>query len=365
MRRQLLPGLPDDIARECLVRIPYRGFPTARSVCRLWKRELDSPYFHRIRKAAGLTRSVVAFAQAESAPATGSSAVKSVGGSTPSYRLSLFEPATGAWSLLPPVPGLPHGLPFFCRMAAAERELVVVGGWDPKTWAASDGVHVYDFATGSWRRGAPVPGPRRSFFACATASVGGRVAVVVAGGHDEEKNALRSAMAYDVASDTWAPLPDMAMERDECRGVCLDGRFYVIGGYSTEAQGRFSRTAEALDVAAGQWGAMEEDKLDEGTCPKTCVVGGDGRLYMSRGDQGGQLSVLDAAGWRAVAEVPGDARVAPDLVAWDGGLMVMGSETHGGAQTGYIMEAGTAMWKKVEVPEEYSGNIHAGCCLEI
>ncbi|KAJ8504169.1 hypothetical protein OPV22_005055 [Ensete ventricosum] len=361
-QQQLLPGLPDDIARECLIRVPYRGFPTARSVCRLWKRELDSPCFYRIRKGAGLTRSVVAFAQAESAPATGSSAVKK----TPCYRLSLFEPATGAWSLLPPVPGLPHGLPFFCRIAAAERELVVVGGWDPKTWAASDGVHVYDFATGSWRRGAPVPGPRRSFFACATASVGGRVAVVVAGGHDEEKNALRSAMAYDVASDTWSPLPDMAMQRDECRGVCLDGRFYVIGGYSTEAQGRFSRTAEALDVAAGQWGAVEEDKLDEGTCPKTCVVGGDGRLYMCRGDQGLQLTLLDAAGWRVVAEVPADARVAPELVPWDGGLMVMGSETHGGAQTGYIMEPGTATWKKVEVPpEEYSGNIHAGCCLEI
>ncbi|WOL14022.1 hypothetical protein Cni_G22802 [Canna indica] len=367
MSQQLIPGLPDDISRECLIRVAYRSFPAARSICRPWRRELDSPYFHRRRKSAGLSRSVLAFAQAESVIASGSSssAAKSGGDTAPQYRIALFEPASGSWSRLPPVPGLPRGLPLFCRLAVASRQLVVVGGWDPHTWAASDGVNVYDFATGSWRRGAPMPGPRRSFFACASApAVEGRSAtVLVAGGHDEEKNALRSAMAYDVASDAWAALPDMATERDECRGVFLRGRFHVIGGYSTTEQGQFSRTAEALDVAAGRWGAAE-DRLEEGTCPRTCVEGGDGRMYMCRGEVV-QLAVMEGTGWRAVADVPGDARVAPQLVAWESGLMVMGSESHGGMQAGYVMEEGATAWRKVEVPEEYSGHVHAGCSLEI
>ena len=51
---------------------------------------------------------------------------------------------------------------------------------------------------------ADMPGARRS---------GLERVVYVAGGHDGEKNALKSALVYDVAKDEWAPLPDMARER--------------------------------------------------------------------------------------------------------------------------------------------------------
>ena len=47
-----------------------------------------------------------------------------------------------------------------------------------------------------------MPGVRRSFFGCAT-SYSGRM-VYVAGGHDGEKKALRSALVYDVAKNEWA-----------------------------------------------------------------------------------------------------------------------------------------------------------------
>ncbi|OEL23411.1 hypothetical protein BAE44_0015570 [Dichanthelium oligosanthes] len=80
-----------------------------------------------------------------------------------------------------------------------------------------------------------MPAPRQSFFACA--AVGGRV--FVAGGHDEEKNALRCAATYDAEADAWAALPDMARERDEARGVRAGAAFVALGGHPTEAQGRF------------------------------------------------------------------------------------------------------------------------------
>ncbi|WOL08134.1 hypothetical protein Cni_G16886 [Canna indica] len=367
---ELIPGLPDEIARECLIRIHYDTFPTARSVCRLWQREIRSSFFHRLRKTAGLTTPVIAFAQAEPplAPAASGPAKKYASSASPSYRLTLFEPLTGDWSCLPPIPGLPHGLPLFSNLAAVDRELVVIGGWDPETWAASDGVYIYDFTTGAWRRGAPMPGPRRSFFACA-ASADLRT-VFVAGGHDEEKNALRSAMAYDLAADAWTPMPDMAQDRDECRGAFLRGAFHVIGGYPTEAQGRFSRSAEAFDVAAWRWGPVEEDKLEAGTCPRACVADDGGRLYACR--PGGGIAALsedESGSWRVVAEVPEDARVAPLMVAWDRTLMLMGSEKHGGDHVGYVaetLECKAAMtWRRVAVPEEYSGHVQAGCYMQI
>lgn len=67
----------------------------------------------------------------------------------------------------------------------------------------------------------------RSFFACAVVD---RL-VYVAGGHDNQKNALRSAEVYDPEADEWRALPPMAEERDECQGVAQDGRFCVVSGY--------------------------------------------------------------------------------------------------------------------------------------
>lgn len=373
MDAELIPGLPEEIARECLVRVPFDLFSTVRTVCRLWRREIDSSLFHWIRKSENLTRKVVALAQAEPAVESEGPAHKYYrSATTPTYRLTLFDPAGESWRTLPPLPGVSHGLPLFCQIAAAHKKLVVVGGWDPETWAPSDGVYIYDFLLDAWSRGTRMPGPRRSFFACSSSPSAGTI--FVAGGHDEEKNALRSAMAYDVARDEWSQLPDMARERDECKGVFVGGRFEVVGGYSTDRQGQFGRCAEAFDVSEWRWNPVEEDRLEVATCPRTCVADGekDGKLYMVRS---GHLAVKEEGGkWREVAEVPEDAAVAAQLVKWEGKLLLLlGAGCHGGAQVGYLLEAAagtddgyrTTSWQKVKVPEEFSGLVQAICCIEV
>ncbi|RVW91538.1 F-box/kelch-repeat protein [Vitis vinifera] len=98
-----------------------------------------------------------------------------------SYRLTLFDPDSGSWSELPPLPWMNRGLP------------------------------------------------------C---------------GYDDDKNALRSSLAYDVAKDEWLPLPDMSMERDECKVVFQHEKFHVIGGNRTETLAQFERSVEAFDVAS-------------------------------------------------------------------------------------------------------------------
>ena len=241
---ELIPGLPEEVARECLVRVGFDQLPVVRHISRQWKTEVESPDYHRQRRAEGLARPVLALVQAQpAAPAADDDAGPAVdkhstaagsGGPANSYRMVLLEPVEGRWAPLPPLPWPNESLPLFCQVAAVDgaggqgrKRLVVVGGWHPETWAPTDAVFVYDFLTGAWRRGAPMPGPRLSFFACA------------AGGHDDEKNALQSALAYDPDVDAWAQLPDMAEERDEPRGLCVaaggGGRFLVVGGYPTQA----------------------------------------------------------------------------------------------------------------------------------
>lgn len=213
------------------------------------------------------------------------------------------------------------------------------------------------------------PGPRRSFFACA--AVGG--AVYVAGGHDAEKNALRSALAYDPGADAWAGLPDMAEERDEPRGLCVAGRFVVVGGYPTRAQGRFVASAESFDPAAASsaWAPVHDRLLPEdGACPRTCCAAprSVGRMYMLRD---GHLVARDgAAAWRPVARVPDDALTAPAVSAFpDGRVVVVGSGCHGGDQTVYVLreEGGRpASWSRAPPPPpEFAGHVQASCFLEL
>ncbi|KAJ6798965.1 putative F-box/kelch-repeat protein [Iris pallida] len=219
-----------------------------------------------------------------------------------------------------------------------------------------------------------MPGPRRSFFACSAGGGTASATVFVAGGHDEEKNALRSAMAYDAEADEWAPLPDMAVERDECRGAFLNGGFHVVGGYPTDRQGQFCKSAETFDVATWRWGAVEEDRLEDATCPMTCVDdgdGGEGRLYFVRS---GHVVVEECGKWKEVAEVPEDAAVSTQLMTWQGKLLLVGSGSDGGGRVAYLLEVASDVddgkkskltWHRMEVPEEYSGHVHAACCLEI
>ncbi|KAL6996512.1 hypothetical protein U1Q18_006644 [Sarracenia purpurea var. burkii] len=357
---ELVPGLPNDVVLECLIRVPYDHFSSVASVCRSWKGEIELPEFWARRKIAGFSQPVVVMAQARVDPtqvATG--AVKlSV---NPAYRLTISQPETAQWNELPPVPGYSDGLPMFCRLAGVGLNLVVMGGWDPVTWEVSNEVFVYNFVSATWRRGADMPGGPRSLFACASDL---DRTVLVAGGHDKEKNALRSAMVYDVAEDEWVQLPDMAMDRDECKGVFHGGKFHVIGGYNTEMQGQFSTTAEAFDVAAWKWDQLQDNFLGTATCPSTCLDGGDGILYMCREND---VVALRRSTWQAVTELPAEVRSGRAcMTAWQDKMFVIGSPRFSEGHVGYLLDLKCYRWRKVESPTaEFSGHVQSGCWLSI
>lgn len=358
----LIPGLNNDIALECLIRLPVEYFSKAASVCKNWKAEITLPEFRRRRKFSGLTRPVIAMVQSMVAT------VKKPGGdtavlSTQVYRLSVCDPENGSWYYLPPIPELIEGLPRFCRIVGVGSDLVVIGGCDPVTWRVMDCVFVYNFIAGSWRRGADMPGDQRSFFGCGSDS---ERMILVAGGHDGEKNALKSVLSYDVVKDEWVTLPDMVMERDECKVVFHKGKFHVIGGYPTWAQVHFEKTAEVFDFATWQW-PLEDDFLTAvNTSPHTCTEGDDGRLYMR---QDGDVAVKEDATWRKLAGLPAGITRVAYLTACQGKLVLVGNgqfdEVCSVCALDMESDGKLGKWRKVETPDEYSGHIQYGCCLEI
>jgi N-acetylneuraminic acid mutarotase len=149
----------------------------------------------------------------------------------------------------------------------------MIGGWHPSHWKAMNSVFIYDLSSCTWRRGADMPRVR-SFFAYSVSPDG---LIYVAGGHDDDKNALRAAEAYDVEEDRWEILPPMSQERDECQGVFIDGKFTVISGYATESQGRFEKSAEVYDPSTGFWSKLA-NMWSTGGCPRSCVAA-FGHLY--------------------------------------------------------------------------------------
>ncbi|KAL3719836.1 hypothetical protein ACJRO7_004767 [Eucalyptus globulus] len=183
----------------------------------------------------------------------------------PRYSITVFDPETEAWDLLDPVPDYPDGLPLFCHLASYR-------------WPMSS------HTTSEHRGGVAMP-QRASFFAVGAHD--GRV--YVAGGHNEGKNALRSAWEYDMGRGEWAEVPLMSHGRDKCeRVMAAEGRsFWVLSGYRTEDQGQFEGSTKVYDFGTGGVAAGREAGSDPAVRAEMCRVElGGGRtlgFYVAEG----------------------------------------------------------------------------------
>ncbi|RLM94214.1 hypothetical protein C2845_PM08G07360 [Panicum miliaceum] len=166
------------LARECLVQLGFNQLPAAP---------------RGASRAGGRRRSSRPSTTASTVPARSSARA-----SMPPPPPQQANPTLSCSTTRPPARGR-HCPPFpteaaprcsasSSRSARARGRSCVLGAGVGR-WAASRDVD----ADGRDRCGADMPPPWRPLFVCAT--VGGRVFVV--GRHDEKKNALRSAAAYD------------------------------------------------------------------------------------------------------------------------------------------------------------------------
>ncbi|KAE8701679.1 RNA binding,RNA binding isoform 1 [Hibiscus syriacus] len=172
-------------------------------VCRRWRHILQSRDFYYLRKRTGYTQKAACLVQLR-ASGSYSDGSKPVG--QPRY-------VSGFWGRVDPVPKYPYGLPLFFQITSTEGKLVVMGGWDPSSYDSMRDVFIYEFTTQRWRQGKHMMGTR-SFL-----SAGGfEGRVVVAGGHDENKNALNTGWKYNINDDEWTELTRVSQELRRASG---------------------------------------------------------------------------------------------------------------------------------------------------
>ncbi|XP_068666843.1 F-box/kelch-repeat protein SKIP20-like [Aristolochia californica] len=393
--QSLIAGLPDEIALDCLIRVPYQSHSGLKSVCCRWKRLLSDPSFYAHRRIAAKGEDLICLVQAiVSSPVRARSEQKQSGTKTPPvYALTVYNATNNTWRRLPETPLLPAGIPMFCQCVAVAGKLVLIGGWDPKTLDSIADVYVYDFVKGGgWYRGSSMS-TARSFFACAAVGP----FVYVAGGHDNQKNALRSAELYDPETNTWRPLPDMADERDECQGFSTgDGRFFwVLSGYGTESQGQFDSSAELYDTVRCFWTRVDGVWAYPNASPRAstvCLPPKEKRKSELTDVSFPSLWFTDASGgnggnhrgvreydwkeraWRVVAPVPEGIRSSPCVTVVEGAgpsdqVFMIGSSNGEEGTVKYVacvLElSGSKKWSQLETPVEYSGYVFSACSLHL
>ncbi|XP_022766862.1 F-box/kelch-repeat protein At2g44130-like [Durio zibethinus] len=335
---ELIPGLPEEIGFECLARFHYSTHSIAARVCRRWQDLLQSREFYHLRKQTGYTQKAACLVQLLNSDSDPDGS-KSVG--PPRYGITVFDPVSRTWDRIEPVPKYPDGLPLFCQITSSEGKIVVMGGWDPTSYDPVRDVFIYDFTSQKWRQGKQMP-ETRSFFA--TGELDGRI--IVAGGHDENKNALSTAWEYDVNRDEWTELTRMSQERDECQGMVIGSEFWAVSGYRTDIQGGFEGSAEFLDLGTGQWSRVEE-AWEPSQCPRSCVgVEKEKTLFC----------------W---ADCDSAIRVGACAVPLGEWTFVSGSAYQGGPQGFFLVDEQSGKFNSIAVPVEFSGFVQSGCCVDI
>jgi len=139
----------------------------------------------------------------------------------------VYDPATDTWERLPDMPTQRNHL----AMVAIGGKIYVAGGrFGPGAGAErTDIVEIYDPATRTWSRGAPLPAPRGGITGAAHAGC-----MFVFGGEGERTHVLGltpNTYGYDPRTDRWTQLPNLPIAVHGLKGsAVIGGRIFLPGG---------------------------------------------------------------------------------------------------------------------------------------
>jgi N-acetylneuraminic acid mutarotase len=167
-----------------------------------------------------------------------------LGGYTPQATDSVraYDPDTMTWRDAAAFPG-PFNHP---NVGVANGKLYVLGfyiGSDMSTASAQS----YGFDGTTWVEVEPFPTDTQRAAAC-VASLGDKIYVF--GGRHASRSVATSAV-YDAVGDSWAPLPDMPVEREHCVAGAINGKIYIAGGRKDTIAGVEASTLEFDPNAPG------------------------------------------------------------------------------------------------------------------
>ncbi|MGH3679288.1 MAG: Kelch repeat-containing protein [Natronosporangium sp.] len=154
--------------------------------------------------------------------------------------LFAYDVATDTWREGPPLPG-PVGA--HAATATDRGTIHVLGGIGEEPIPARDDHLVFDPATGSWSTLPPMPSAREHLGAAYLDGV--IYAAAGRGGGDSV-----AFEAYDIETQQWTVLPDVPTARSGVAVVAFQGQVYVFGGETLN--GTFDH-AERYDPASRTW----------------------------------------------------------------------------------------------------------------
>ncbi|XP_073062570.1 F-box/kelch-repeat protein At1g55270-like [Primulina eburnea] len=205
----LLPGLPDDLAIACLIRVPRIEHCKLRLVCKRWYRLLAGNFFYSLRKNLGISEEWIYVLKRDK-----------------DGKISwlAFDPIYQLWQPLPPVPKeYSEALDFGCAIISG-CHLYLFGGKDPVKGCMRR-VVFFSARTNKWHR-APDMLRRRHFFGSCV--INNRL--YVAGGENEGVHrSLRSAEVYDPNKNRWSFISDMSTAMVPFIGVVYEGKWFLKG----------------------------------------------------------------------------------------------------------------------------------------
>ncbi|CAN8303900.1 unnamed protein product [Cochlearia groenlandica] len=211
----LIPGLPDDIALNCLLRVPVETHLTCRSVCKRWLYLFGSKetFFGR-RKELGFKEPwlfVVGFSRC-----------------TGKIVWRAFDLRNRAWHEIPAMPCrdkvCPHG--FRPVSAPFESTMFVCGGRVLDSDCPLDLVLKYDMVRNRWTVANKMVTPR-SFFASGVMDG----LIYAAGGNSADLFELDSAEVLNPFDGKWRPISSMVAHMASYDATVLNEKLYVTEGW--------------------------------------------------------------------------------------------------------------------------------------
>ncbi|GLJ14989.1 hypothetical protein SUGI_0244700 [Cryptomeria japonica] len=243
---EIIPGLPEDLGMQCLVRVPYRYHCNLRAVCKSWNALLSCQHFYQQRQRHGqCEEGVVSLCESKETESD--------------FDVIIYYPLAQWLERLPQIPTefkLIYTEYHRCVFVRSTKQLVVVGIFNSRS--EKDCVLIFDFLSRRWRLGADMP-YSRYFFACAASPSEGHVYV---GGGDVHSGYQRlEGFVYNVEENKWDFLPSpmnsdyIIADADDddyfSIGVFLDDKFYVVH--------RESERAQVYDPHSGLWNNINND----------------------------------------------------------------------------------------------------------
>ncbi|CAA7408933.1 unnamed protein product [Spirodela intermedia] len=218
----LFPGLPDDLASDCLAWTCRSDYPSLACVSKKLHSLIKSGYLYKLRRRLGMIEHWVYLACSL-------------------MPWEAFDPARDRWMRLPRMP-CDECFSYADKESLAVGTQLLVFGRELTGFA----IWMYNLVNRGWSR-CPLLNLPRCLFGSGSC---GEIAIV-AGGSDKNGNVLKCAELYNSELGTWVTLPDMNLPRKLCSGFFMDGKFYVIGGMPSHTDSL--TCGEEFDLETRTW----------------------------------------------------------------------------------------------------------------